>query len=561
MSSNIYGQSTKESYRTDIEDSRKQKTLYKNYEYFDDYSYGNSTKMGMWVKKNKDKYSVVFFQENGPQTVETLKKLLEWRRSGNSNEVGHKGGGNKRNIYGFEAEKVTIVSKIGDTEALICETKPNDLYNLSKSDIDELTFRNVADSSTYIKCPEIKDIDEDLPSWYKNYYNQITEECGLQPDYLIRMDMNQLPAEYIDKNLWNEFINQVRAKQYSIPIYFKNERLNMDKYENYDNIDLVGFNDDNKIKPLQLSLFINKETKEFYLTENDKFVNVKTCIVTDDTDNLIEWGKIDMFITNKDYLTEQFKEFNSYVSKDGKEYKLTMEHFYGVYLKINGKITNFQPIEGKPIVPSKANNIYPDSEKKNTTCFRLIITPNNDVCIDKEYFDALIKTETIKALSGFLDKSPYKEILRRSMDIYRGISIIKDKTKSSKKSTNIKIKKTKPGGVYMVYLGGDLFKYGCVDTYERINERITEHEKASKEMVKHFSNKTIKCDTCITIINNKTETPKADEEKIARILESHRSDKITLFESNGSGNKQREYFLCSDFNYIIDEIRSIFNNN
>ena len=82
MSSNIYGQSTKESYRTDIEDSRKQKTLYKNYEYFDDYSYGNSTKMGMWVKKNKDKYSVVFFQENGPQTVETLKKFkgLKYRQ-------------------------------------------------------------------------------------------------------------------------------------------------------------------------------------------------------------------------------------------------------------------------------------------------------------------------------------------------------------------------------------------------------------------------------------------------------------------------------------------------
>ena len=28
-----------------------------------------------------------------------LKKLLEWRRSGDSNEIGHKGGGNKRNIY------------------------------------------------------------------------------------------------------------------------------------------------------------------------------------------------------------------------------------------------------------------------------------------------------------------------------------------------------------------------------------------------------------------------------------------------------------------------------
>ena len=53
----------------------------------------------------------------------------------------------------------------------------------------------------------------------------------------------------------------------------------MENYENYNNIDLVGFNDDNQIKPLQLSLFINKETMEFYLTENQKFVNVKTCMV------------------------------------------------------------------------------------------------------------------------------------------------------------------------------------------------------------------------------------------------------------------------------------------
>ena len=556
MSSNIYGQSTKESYRTDIEDSRKQKTVYKNYEYFDDYSYSHSTKMGMWVKKNKDTYSVVLFQENGPESIEVLKKLLEWRRSGESNEIGHKGGGNKRNIYGFESDRVAIISKINEYEALYCETTPNALYELSKSDIDELSFRNVADSSTYIKCPEIKDIDEDLPGWYKNYFSQITEESDIQPNYLIRMDMSQLPQEYIDNDLWNEYINQVRAKQYQIPIYFKNERLNMTEYVHYDNIDLVGFNDENKINPTQFTLFIDKETKEFYLKENEKFVNVKTCLVNDDTDNIIAWGLIDMFITKKEYFTEQLKIYN----KDNIN-QLRAEDFYGVYIKLNGKITNFIPVKDKPLGDSRNNNVKVEEGQRNNGRLRIIISPCNNLCIQREYFDALIKTETIKALSGFLDKSPYKEILRRSIEMYKGISIIKDKTKPGKKGPYIKIKKTKPGGVYIVYLGGNLFKYGCVDTYERINERFSEHENASKEMVRKFSKNDIKRNTCIVIISEKTETPKADEEQIGRILETHKCDKITLFESNGSGNKQREYFLCSDFNYIVDEICSIFNSN
>ena len=33
-------------------------------------------------------------------------------------------------------------------------------------------------------------------------------------------------------------------------------------------------------------------------------------------------------------------------------------------------------------------------------------------CIDPKYFNALIRSETMKALSGFLDKSPYKKIIK-----------------------------------------------------------------------------------------------------------------------------------------------------
>ncbi len=85
-----YGQSTKEAYRDDIETSRKTKTTYKNFEYFDDYSYGKSDKIGFLLEKDDDETYLYLFQEDGPKDEETLKKFLEWRKSGKSNEIGHK---------------------------------------------------------------------------------------------------------------------------------------------------------------------------------------------------------------------------------------------------------------------------------------------------------------------------------------------------------------------------------------------------------------------------------------------------------------------------------------
>ena len=80
-------------------------------------------------------------------------------------------------------------------------------------------------------------------------------------------------------------------------------------------------------------------------------------------------------------------------------------------------------------------------------------------CIDPKYFNALIRSETIKALSGFLDKSPYKKIIEISMDIYKGVSF-KDKPV---KSPKVKTDSTKViGGVYIVYFGYGLWKYGLI---------------------------------------------------------------------------------------------------
>ena len=95
----FHGQTIKEVYRDDIEESRKQLTAHKLWEFFDDHSYGRSKKMGMLIYEDDGDRSLALFMEYGPQKKEDMAKLLEWRRSGESDEIGHKGGGNKRNIF------------------------------------------------------------------------------------------------------------------------------------------------------------------------------------------------------------------------------------------------------------------------------------------------------------------------------------------------------------------------------------------------------------------------------------------------------------------------------
>jgi len=198
----IYGQSTKESYRDDIEASRKQKTVYKNYEYFDDYSYSNSKAMGFYLTKDEDEdeISLYFFQDDGPKEENILRKFLEWRRSGKSNEIGHKGGGNKRNIYGFYCSEVFICMKNDEKHVIRCITKPNKLYESATSDIDEEQFRAEADSSYYITNPE-KLKNKNLPTWYNNVYEKIKSESNISPNFLMRLDLTEIPKEYSSQKL------------------------------------------------------------------------------------------------------------------------------------------------------------------------------------------------------------------------------------------------------------------------------------------------------------------------------------------------------------------------
>ena len=219
--------------KKDIEDSLKVKTVYKTFEYLDDYSYGTTTKIGIYIEKNveKNKIYLYLFQEDGPKDPKTLKTILEWYRSGDSIEIGHKGGGNKRNIYGFKSKNVTIITKLSDNSVVKCETNPDKLYNLACSDISEGDFRSKMDTSEFIKTPEIFDI-EDLPRWYSEAYSKIKTESGVDPIYLTRFDLNEsdIPDDFKCKENFNKFINQICAKQYDINIFVKNDILEDSEY-------------------------------------------------------------------------------------------------------------------------------------------------------------------------------------------------------------------------------------------------------------------------------------------------------------------------------------------
>ena len=99
------------------------------------------------------------------------------------------------------------------------------------------------------------------------------------------------------------------------------------------------------------------------------------------------------------------------------------------------------------------------------------------VCCESKYFNYLIRTETIKALSGFLDSSPYKYIIKQSMEIYRNNKVLQKKVKKSP------ISPKSMGGVYLIYFGRGLWKFGKVSQYSRIDKRIEEHAMKRKAIL------------------------------------------------------------------------------
>ena len=92
-----------------------------------EFNYTHSYSNEYFSTEIKGKTYLYLVQPCGPKKLEIMKKLLEWRRSGKSEEIGHKGGGNLRNIYGFKSTKTIIISKLNDEN-------PSLLVELNKID-------------------------------------------------------------------------------------------------------------------------------------------------------------------------------------------------------------------------------------------------------------------------------------------------------------------------------------------------------------------------------------------------------------------------------------------
>lgn len=562
MSDHFTSYSLKVMMKKDIEDSLKVKTVYKLFEYLDDYSYGTSKKIGILIENvpDSDKIYLYLFQEDGPKDILTFRKILEWYRSGESEEIGHKGGGNKRNIYGFKSKNVILITKINEGQIIKCETNPDKLYTLASSEpMSEAEFRSKMDTSEYIKIPEVVDI-EDLPAWYSKAYEKIKTESGVEPIYLTRFNLTDTPEEFTNKKKYKEMLHQIGAKQYIIDIFVKNELLDETDYIKIENIDLVGLNDDGKINEKNMDIYIEKEKfsePEFFIKHTKGFKNVKTGKIVDTDSNLLIWGKANMFVVDYNYFKQQLDKYNKEIEEDNR----IQEEFYGIYFMINGKLTNFIPVSGTGIVESRNNRVLVNYKSKNvsSSLFRIIIIPNPEICKDNRYFDSLIQTSEIKALSKFLDKSPYTNIIKKAMEFYRQKDCEISPPPPPPPPPPLPLPLPKPptpkedGGIYLIYLAHNLYKFGMVEESKNFSKRLKVHEKESIKKVEEYTNKKINHKTCTVLIKSKTFCPKALEEFIERTLMNDESEYIKVIPSK-KNNKIMEYFICEDIDYITQTL-------
>ena len=99
----------------------------------------------------------------------------------------------------------------------------------------------------------------------------------------------------------------------------------------------------------------------------------------------------------------------------------------------------------------------------------MIFKPNKINCKCNGIFDSLIQTREIKALTDFLEKSPWKSIKNSYIKLFKGESLTKPLTIPKKKISG---STKKDGGIYIVYLGNGLFKFGLPQIYFCPSESI-----------------------------------------------------------------------------------------
>jgi len=118
-----------------------------------------------------------------------------------------------------------------------------------------------------------------------------------------------------------------------------------------------------------------------------------------------------------------------------------------------------------------------------------------------------------------------------------------------------------PGIIYIIYIARGLYKFGCCDDEKNYTERLKKHKNESIDRVKEFTGIDIKEKSAVELYAKSTTSPKSGEEEIKNIIRDQKhKEKIKLIQNKGSHNDIREYFICSDVDYITQEILPQLNN-
>jgi len=530
----------KQSYNSHIKESREHDTQELLYEFFDDFSYSNASFACIHLLKNKrGEVQLYLSMEHGPIELENMSKILQWRLSGTSQEKGHKGGGNKRLIYGHCASKVILHSVINDEEFIRAETKPDEIYLLScDSTISEGDFQIKVDRE-HIKWPtDILRLEED-GAWFKDYITDMRENEQLNIGYVIRLTLSKPRKEYIDMDNWKYLISLIQMKNYTIPIYFKNELLGETEFMTYPTTDIIGL-EHKKIDTEQvMDLFIN-DKDDVTIRLKDTYINSKGDEVPFN-ETMIRIGPLNLYQIDGSYLKTELVALNKLSNKIGRSY--TQEDFYGIYIRINNKQTNYLPVTG--ILPPSKNL----SELGNSL-YRLVISPE---CCD-DVLERFITTDTIKAKTRFKDINKAKKIMSVITKIAKGTGEVLAQPEVTKfKEISVK------GQCYIISFGEGLYKYGLVTGTDKMDKRMNEHLRESIKNVKEFCNIETKEKYCKAIhYTTPLSNPKGFEERIGQILEENQISssirKIQLFQNRQSEHEHREYFTCDDDEYMLNVI-------
>ena len=521
-----------QAYRSLIQEARGTQLHQLLYEFLGDFSYSNSKSAFIHLSKTSKGTTYLYMgMEHGPQSKETLQKLLQFRISGTSNEIGHQGGGNKWCQFGTAPSScISFCSMLNEHEYITAEIKPNEIFELSNSTVSETEFQQAVDGKC-INWPSQLDYDEEF-SWFKDYRTKM-KNLGHSVNYVVRYTItdSKFRPEFVDKKAWRGLIYKIQLINYDINILFKNELVGEDQFTQYENIDMIGLK--HKTDEHTFQLYIHNT--DYILKNNDDYITTNGDVIQYKTSFQL-LGDLILYKIDPTYLKQQLAILNQNTDE-----KLNQETFYGFYPLLNEKQINCYPLP--LMLPSKSQ------PEIGNSLARLLFKPS--LSCSNAILEQFLRTDTNKAKTSLRHVELTRKILNQIINIIKKDPL---QIQLIKKTTVIK-----PGQGYIGTFDHGLYKFGIVSDTENLKKRTKQHEKESIKNVKTFC----KIDTDMLYYKPLHYTtpltnPKSFEEHVKHLLYEHRYyngvEKLKFWENKGSKNDTREYFMCEDPEYIMEYI-------